>query len=107
MRWRRIRVVKEEEPGRVGIGFGLAFARLLLSGILSGLTGGLTYHWQLIDVRRQEVADKILKLVVIHDPAGVTPLSSLAGIPERAKRWVWFLLPAPFFILVIIGTIQG
>lgn len=106
MRWRKIRAVREKEPGRIGIGFGHAFAYMLLQSILGGLTGGLTYHWQLIDPRRQDVAAKILKIVIIHDPAGVTPLTSLAGIPERGKRWVWFLLPAPIFIFSILALLN-
>jgi hypothetical protein len=66
-------------------------------------SAGITSWYMLIDVRRQTVADKVLKVVVLHDPSKKFEFTTLEGIPPRKKRFVWFGIFALLFIISILG----
>lgn len=100
-----LRIVRLNEPTRVGIGFWLSVGRLLIDGLAAPITGGLSYNWMLMDVKRRHLADIICKTVVLHDPQKKFAFVSLEEVPARKKQIIWFVILALLAVPMILGTI--
>lgn len=101
----KLKLTRDDEPNRDGIGYGRAAIRFFLFalaggfvtvagisvipdavGILIDAVTGATLLWVLIDPRRRTLEDVVMGTVLVHDPSGKFPSFDPDKIPTAKVR---------------------
>jgi len=100
-----MKLVRLDQPNRDGIGYGKAFARLILFALGSGFlrlssfagvpillgvvvdtAASATVSWLLLDERRRTLLDMIAGTLLVHDPLGKFPNFDPDKLPSAKIR---------------------